>query len=59
MYNDPEILVPLIIYLYCRLHNIVLNRYDLIENSRLTEKILDDFVSSLLDADLDDFHFLN
>ncbi len=53
-YSDPEILVPLIIYLYCRLHKIVLDRYDLIENSRLTEKIIDDFVLGLLDVDLDD-----
>ncbi|KKM30626.1 hypothetical protein LCGC14_1566050 [marine sediment metagenome] len=58
IYSDPEILVPLIIYLYCRLHNIVLDRYDLFENSRLTEKILDDFVLALMDINLDDFSFL-
>ena len=58
VYYDTEILVPLIIYLYCRLHNIVLDRYDLFENSRLTEKILDDFVLALMDINLDDFSFL-
>ncbi|KKN40120.1 hypothetical protein LCGC14_0736580 [marine sediment metagenome] len=55
LYCDPEILI---IYLYCRLQNLRLNKYELIENSRLTEKILDDFLLGIPDGDLDNPRFL-
>ncbi|MBA7530347.1 hypothetical protein ES705_22550 [subsurface metagenome] len=52
-YHDPETLVPLIIYFYCKVHGIPINSLDLIDHSKLTMQLFKIFMVGILSFNFD------
>ncbi|MFW9948048.1 MAG: hypothetical protein ACFFDX_14585, partial [Candidatus Odinarchaeota archaeon] len=57
IYKDPEVLVPLIIYFYCKSHEIQINIFELVKNSKLTLDLFSDFIFQMTDSNFLDMEF--